>query len=178
MQPKYVVITPVRNEAGYIEMTLTSMIAQTVRPAEWIIVNDGSTDAHSIAVFRQMQSRFPQFRFVEQINAGIGATRNRGLGEARGAYFLPVDAGTASHRAERLIEEFFRVLLQRFLPLKIGSNCGPDGREDDAALFFQLDEPGCREIGEHLFCQTVDLFFLESHVPSGCMPPAGGCTGG
>jgi cellulose synthase/poly-beta-1,6-N-acetylglucosamine synthase-like glycosyltransferase len=40
----YVVISPVRDEAVYIEKTLQSVVDQTIRPSEWIIVNDGSTD--------------------------------------------------------------------------------------------------------------------------------------
>lgn len=40
----YVLITPARNEEDYIELTLKSVVAQTVRPAKWVIVNDGSTD--------------------------------------------------------------------------------------------------------------------------------------
>src|SRR4051812_27731645 len=42
--PLYVVVTPARNEAGFIELTIQSMIAQTVRPLKWIVVSDGSTD--------------------------------------------------------------------------------------------------------------------------------------
>ena len=41
---KYVVITPARNEAQFIELTLKSMTSQTVLPQKWIIVSDGSTD--------------------------------------------------------------------------------------------------------------------------------------
>lgn len=41
---RYVVITPVRDEAMYVEHTIRSMLGQTVRPAQWIVVNDGSTD--------------------------------------------------------------------------------------------------------------------------------------
>ena len=44
VESKYVVITPVRNEELYIEETIKSMIAQTLKPTEWIIVDDGSTD--------------------------------------------------------------------------------------------------------------------------------------
>lgn len=40
----YVLITPARNEAGYIEKTIQSMIEQTILPVKWVIVNDGSTD--------------------------------------------------------------------------------------------------------------------------------------
>jgi len=42
---RYVLITPARNESAFIECTLQSVIAQTVRPERWVIVDDGSTDA-------------------------------------------------------------------------------------------------------------------------------------
>jgi glycosyltransferase involved in cell wall biosynthesis len=37
-------ITPARNEAAFIELTIKSVVAQTVRPLKWVIVSDGSTD--------------------------------------------------------------------------------------------------------------------------------------
>jgi biofilm PGA synthesis N-glycosyltransferase PgaC len=40
----YVLITPARNEARFIEMTIRSVVMQNVRPIKWIIVSDGSTD--------------------------------------------------------------------------------------------------------------------------------------
>jgi glycosyltransferase involved in cell wall biosynthesis len=41
----YVLITPARNEAAFLEKTIQSVIRQTVLPKKWVIVNDGSTDA-------------------------------------------------------------------------------------------------------------------------------------
>jgi poly-beta-1,6-N-acetyl-D-glucosamine synthase len=40
----YVLITPARNEARFIELTIKSVVAQEVRPLKWVIVSDGSTD--------------------------------------------------------------------------------------------------------------------------------------
>jgi biofilm PGA synthesis N-glycosyltransferase PgaC len=40
----YILITPARNEAALLEQTIKSMVGQTVRPAKWVIVSDGSTD--------------------------------------------------------------------------------------------------------------------------------------
>jgi glycosyltransferase involved in cell wall biosynthesis len=40
----YVLITPARNEAQFIELTIKSVIRQAVRPEKWVIVSDGSTD--------------------------------------------------------------------------------------------------------------------------------------
>ena len=41
---RYVLVTPARNEAAFIERTIRSMMAQTVKPLRWVIVSDGSTD--------------------------------------------------------------------------------------------------------------------------------------
>lgn len=40
----YVLITPARNEAQFVALTIESVIAQTVKPTKWVIVSDGSTD--------------------------------------------------------------------------------------------------------------------------------------
>src|SRR5882724_4865260 len=48
----YVLITPARNEANYIELTLKSVVAQTTPPLRWVIVNDGSTDDTTAIVAR------------------------------------------------------------------------------------------------------------------------------
>ena len=42
--PTFVLITPARNEAAFIEMTIRSVVGQTVLPLKWVIVSDGSTD--------------------------------------------------------------------------------------------------------------------------------------
>jgi poly-beta-1,6-N-acetyl-D-glucosamine synthase len=42
--PAYVLITPARNEAAFIEQTIKSVVEQTVLPIKWVIVSDGSTD--------------------------------------------------------------------------------------------------------------------------------------
>jgi len=53
----YVLITAARNEATYIEMTLQSVIAQTVLPMKWVIVSDGSTDETDAIVKRYSRKR-------------------------------------------------------------------------------------------------------------------------
>jgi poly-beta-1,6-N-acetyl-D-glucosamine synthase len=41
---RYIVVSPVRNESEYLERTIQSVVNQTLRPAQWILVDDGSTD--------------------------------------------------------------------------------------------------------------------------------------
>src|SRR5688572_28425051 len=49
---RYVLITPARNEKAYIELTLKSVLSQTVPPLKWVIVSDGSTDGTDEIVMR------------------------------------------------------------------------------------------------------------------------------
>ena len=41
---RYVIVTPIRDEEKFIETTIASVRAQTIQPAEWVIVDDGSSD--------------------------------------------------------------------------------------------------------------------------------------
>ena len=56
--PAYVLVTPARNEAAFIEKTIESVIHQTVLPLKWVIVDDGSTDKTPEIVSRYL-ARFP-----------------------------------------------------------------------------------------------------------------------
>ena len=51
----YVLITPARNEARFIALTIESIVAQTIRPARWVIVSDGSTDGTDDIVRRHAE---------------------------------------------------------------------------------------------------------------------------
>lgn len=61
--PAYVIVTPARNEAEFIEQTLNSMVAQTVKPAKWVIVSDGSTDGTDEIVSRYA-AQYPWIELV------------------------------------------------------------------------------------------------------------------
>jgi len=59
----YVLVTPARNEAEFIELTLKSVVAQTVRPAKWVIVSDGSTDGTD-EIVRKYAEQHPWIELV------------------------------------------------------------------------------------------------------------------
>ena len=60
---KYVLITPAHNEQAFIEKTLASMVAQTVLPERWVIVDDGSTD-HTAETVERYAARYPWIELV------------------------------------------------------------------------------------------------------------------
>jgi poly-beta-1,6-N-acetyl-D-glucosamine synthase len=61
--PTYILITPARNEADFIELTIRSMIGQTVLPLKWVIVSDGSTDGTD-AIVRKYAADHPWIELV------------------------------------------------------------------------------------------------------------------
>jgi len=66
---KYVVITPVRDEEAFINHTIESMVRQTRRPAEWILVDDGSTDG-TAALIDVCEQRYPWIKAIHRPNRG------------------------------------------------------------------------------------------------------------
>jgi len=60
---KYVLITPARNEAAFIDKTLESMVAQTALPERWVIVDDGSTDG-TTEIGENYARRYPWIELV------------------------------------------------------------------------------------------------------------------
>src|ERR1041384_7178718 len=44
VSPRYIIISPVRNEAAHLPGTIQSIASQTILPVQWIVVDDGSTD--------------------------------------------------------------------------------------------------------------------------------------
>jgi poly-beta-1,6-N-acetyl-D-glucosamine synthase len=101
MGEQYVIVTPAYNEARYIENTITSVIQQTVRPALWIIVDDGSTDETSAIIDSYVRS----WGFIRRVRRQRAPTESyfasnvhaiaEGVHEIRGlpyAYLAVLDA--------------------------------------------------------------------------------------
>lgn len=110
-EPLVTVCVPYYNLAAHLPRTLASLAEQTYPHLEVLVIDDGSPDPTAQAVFDEMKRRFPHFRFLHQPNAGIGATRNRGLAEARGDYFLPMDADNVAR--PDMVERFVRAIHAR-----------------------------------------------------------------
>lgn len=70
----YVIITPAHNEAALIGRTAEAVVAQTVRPTKWVVVNDASTDRTG-EVIENFTSRYP---FIELVNLERAAGRHFG----------------------------------------------------------------------------------------------------
>ena len=108
---KFSVIIPLYNGARFIEATLDSVLAQTYKNYEVILVNDGSPDNVEEVVQRYI-SKHSDIRsiYIKQENRGLGAARNTGIREATGDVIAILDQDDIwySDKLERIVEMYKR----------------------------------------------------------------------
>ena len=99
------VLMPVYNGERFLAEAIESILGQTFTDFEFVIVDDGSTDA-SPAILADYASRDPRIRVITQANAGIVAALNRGLAECRAPLVARMDADDISlpARLERQVD--------------------------------------------------------------------------
>ena len=95
------IIVPVYNADKYLEDCLNSIINQTYRALEIIIIDDGSTD-NSSAIIQDFARKDERIIHIKKTNSGVSSTRNIGLSNASGRYVYFCDADDMLH--ERIIE--------------------------------------------------------------------------
>ena len=85
------VIIPAYNAEGYIENCIQSILKQTYKNFEIIVVNDGSSD-HTAEILKQMAEKNSCIHVITQQNSGVSAARNAGIDCAQGDFLTMVDA--------------------------------------------------------------------------------------
>lgn len=88
---KVSVIIPVYNTEAYVADALNSILDQTLREIEVIVINDGSTD-NSYEVVKSIADSDDRISLYQQENKGLSETRNRGMSMAQGKYIYFMDS--------------------------------------------------------------------------------------
>lgn len=150
-QMSYVLITPARNEERFIEKLIQSVIAQTVLPIKWVIVNDGSTDA-TAAIVSSYLTKCP---WIELLN--LSPHRDRSFAAKVHAF----NAGSARVQG---------------LDYEIIGNLDSDLSFDPTYLEFLMnkfqEDPNLGVAGtifhEEGYSSGTDSFEGQNHVAGGC----------
>ena len=87
MKPRISVCIPCYEQAQYLAQAIDSVLAQTLKPYEIIVINDGSQDET-----RYVALQYPEIKYIEQSNKGLASARNTGIMNMTGDYFYPLDA--------------------------------------------------------------------------------------
>ncbi|MBR2170351.1 MAG: glycosyltransferase family 2 protein [Alistipes sp.] len=141
---EFSVVIPLYNKAAEIERTLGSVLRQSVKPREIIVVDDGSTDG-SAEIVERMAS--PIVRLVRQANAGVSAARNRAIEMATGRWIALLD-GDDWWREDYLLQ--MARLIERY------PDCGAYGSG------FYVDNGRGLVVGDTPQIEGVVNFFEES----------------
>lgn len=103
--PEVSIIIPVFNSENYIERCIKSVLCQTFKDIEIIIVNDGSTDK-SLSICKKLAENDNKILIINQKNSGVSIARNKGLDCAEGKYisFIDSDDFVANDMIEFLVD--------------------------------------------------------------------------
>ncbi len=153
-EPLVSVLMPVYNMRPYLRLALTSVLEQTYRNLEVIVIDDGSTDGslHAIADVGD-----PRVRIVSQPNRGRAAAMNAGLAQATGDFHMAQDADDISH--PRRIERQVKCMIEH--PEIAGAFCGHElmiGDRRIAPRFAAKSPDRCR--------RDIDRFIMPAHGPT------------
>lgn len=98
------IVVPVHNVQEVLGRCLDSLLSQTYRNIEIVLVDDGSTDG-SRSICEEYEKKDSRIRFFHQENKGLGEARNSGVAIARGTYvmFMDSDDWAASDMVEQLV---------------------------------------------------------------------------
>ena len=128
-QPLISVIVPVYNVEKYLRPCVESILEQTYKNIEVILVNDGSTDK-SKAICLELAEKDKRISFYEKANSGLSDTRNVGLEKATGDYILFVDSDDLL--SFNAIESLYKLCKKYNADIAVESICHfTDGEEPD-----------------------------------------------
>lgn len=142
---RFTVFTPTYNRAHTLHRVFESLLAQTFQDFEWLIVDDGSSDATRDLV-NSWQAPFP-IRYIYKENGGKHTAFNLAVQEARGEFFLTFDSDDrcVSHALQRFYEVW-------------------QGIEDKDAFSgvtaLCMDEAG-RVVGDEFVSELCDATYLQ-----------------
>jgi biofilm PGA synthesis N-glycosyltransferase PgaC len=141
---RYSIITPAHNEERFISRTIRSMVEQTVRPVQWLIVDDASSD-RTAEVVQQYTSEFPFIQLVRHVRSGQRSFGHKvaafkyglgQIGESQYDFIGNLDADVSFK------PDYFATLLNRFAAdPKLGIGGGAIYSDHDGKFISQRVAP-------------------------------------
>lgn len=126
MEPFVSVIVPVFRVERYLEECVDSLIGQTLKNIEIILINDGSDD-NCPALCDKYQMLYPHVKVIHQKNKGLSAARNAGLLVAKGKYIAFCDSDDTMK--PNMLEALYQCAEEQNVDIVIcGFETVPDGR--------------------------------------------------
>jgi len=91
MNGKVSIIMPVYNGDKFLRESIESVLSQTFKDFEFIIINDGSTDS-SLSIIKEYSNKDSRIKIIDQKNKGVSTSRNNGIKNSVGEYIAFIDS--------------------------------------------------------------------------------------
>jgi glycosyltransferase involved in cell wall biosynthesis len=157
-----VAIIPLFNGAEWIEQSVRSVLAQTLQPDEFLVVNDGSTDGGP-AIVERLAAEYPLIRLLNKPNGGQSAARNHGVKQSTSDLIAFLDQDDAWYPGH--LEELVKPFSERYdLPLGwVYSNVDEADGQRKMVYRNMLSRVPAQHPKRSLFrCLSEDMFVLPS----------------
>lgn len=112
------VIVPIYNVEKYLKRCIESIIGQTYKNLEIILVNDGSLD-NSICICEEYAKLDNRIKIIDKKNGGLSSARNAGIDVAKGVYLIFVDSD--DYVAPNMIENLYSSVKKNNVKMAIGN---------------------------------------------------------
>lgn len=166
------IIVPVYNAEKYLKKCLDSLVNQTKKELEFILINDGSTDKSEEIIKTYKDKRIKYFK---NKNQGIGKTRNFGIEKSSGKYLMFLDSDdyfsndaceilykeAEKEKADLIVFDYYRVEKGNLNEVKIES-FNATNIKDDPNLLLKINLGPCNKIYKKDLIKNNDIKFEES----------------
>lgn len=131
------VIVPVYNVEKYVRQTLDSVINQTYRNLEILVIDDGSTDGSPDICDEYLKD--DRVKVFHRQNVGVAASRQFGVEVCKGTYFVTLDAD--DYVSAAFVEKLYDAIIKYKADVSVcGVNCFTDGRDDVRTVYMPYGE--------------------------------------
>ena len=166
------IIVPIYNAEKYLKKCLDSLVNQTKKELEFILINDGSTDKSEEIVKTYKDERIKYFK---NKNQGIGKTRNFGIEKSSGKYLMFLDSDdyfsndaceilykeAEKEKADLIVFDYYRVEKGNLNEVKIES-FNATNIKDDPNLLLKVNLGPCNKIYKTDLIKNNGIKFEES----------------
>lgn len=166
------IIVPVYNAEKYLKKCLDSLVNQTKKELEFILINDGSADKSEEIIKTYKDKRIKYFK---NKNQGIGKTRNFGIEKATGKYIMFLDSDdyfsndaceilyktAEKEKADLIVFDYYRVEKENLNEVKIES-FNATNIKDDPNLLLKINLGPCNKIYKSDLIKNNDIKFEEN----------------
>ena len=155
------IIIPVYNAQKYLDRSIQSIINQSYRNLEVLLIDDGSAD-DSLAVCREYESRDSRVRVFTKENGGVASARNFGFSKMSGVWFMTMDAD--DYMAEDAIRILYESVKEAGADIGVGGLefVYEDGSLRDRRVWTNKWSGTLEEFGKNLLIPLFDLQIIHN----------------